>query len=269
MIRCAPAAILRSRRSHSVAASAAVGSRAQAIVKPAGAPIGLPARVLAAVEAGEDLDEADRIDVPDARAGRVVADPRRIAGQGEDVADAQRVRAEQLRLEGHEVPVAGREVDEALEVQVVLDPERDGHRAHPDAGHRRVADVDGVDAGRLEEPSRLDRPLDADGARRVDLDGDDEPAVRERPRRARSAAARRRDGRRRRRGRRVDACRSGGSCRPAPRCSALGPRRTGVERRAHRARCAPASSRSSRRRSPPRRRRSGPIIRPGSRGAAA
>ena len=43
MTRWAPAAILRSRRSHSVAASAAVGSSAQAIVNPAGAPIGLPA----------------------------------------------------------------------------------------------------------------------------------------------------------------------------------------------------------------------------------
>ena len=42
MTRCAPAASLRSRRSHSVAASAAVGSSAQAIVKPAGWPIGDP-----------------------------------------------------------------------------------------------------------------------------------------------------------------------------------------------------------------------------------
>jgi methionine synthase / methylenetetrahydrofolate reductase(NADPH) len=38
-------------------------------------------------------------------------------------------------------------VDEALEVEVVLDPECDRHRPHPDAGHGRVADVDGVDPG--------------------------------------------------------------------------------------------------------------------------
>ena len=80
------------------------------------------------------------------------------------------MRAEQLRLERHQVPVAGREVDEALEVEVVLDAERDGQRAHPDAGHGAVADVDEVDAGRLEQPRGLDRPLDADRARRVDLD---------------------------------------------------------------------------------------------------
>ena len=125
----------------------------------------------------------------------------------------ERVRAEQLRLERHEVPVAGREVDDALEVEVVLDPERDGHRAHPDAGHRRVADVDGVDAGGLEQPRGLDGPLDADRARRVDLDRDDEAAVRGAPGAGRSAggasgvAARRRrdrrDDRRASRGRRA------------------------------------------------------------------
>ena len=148
MIRCAPAASLRSRRSHSVVASAAVGSRAQAIVNAGPLADRRAGLVLAAVEPGQDLDQPDRVDVPDARAGRVVADPRRVAGQGEDVADAERMRAEQLRLERHEVPVAGREVDEALEVEVVLDPERDRHRAHPDPGHRRVADVDEVRARR-------------------------------------------------------------------------------------------------------------------------
>ena len=85
MTRWAPASILRSRRSHSVAASAAVGSSAQAMVNPAGAPIGLPAPSSPRFEPGQDLDEPDGIDVPDAGPGRVVADPRRIAGQRQDV----------------------------------------------------------------------------------------------------------------------------------------------------------------------------------------
>ena len=141
-------------------------------------------RVLAPIEPGEDLDEPDRVDVPDARRPGQVADPRRVPGQGEDVADPEGVRPEQLRLEGHEVPVAGRDVDDALEVQVVLDPERDGQRPHPHAGHRRVADVDGIDAGRLEQARGLDRALDADRARRVDLDRDHEPPLGEGPREA-------------------------------------------------------------------------------------
>src|SRR6478609_2756526 len=131
MTRCAPAASLRPRRSHSVAASAAVESSAQAIVNPARWPI----------------DRPDRIDVPDAGACRVIADPWRIAGQGDDVANPERMSAEQLRLEGHQVPVARRAMDKALEVEVVLDPERDRQGAHPDPGHRRVGDVDEVDTG--------------------------------------------------------------------------------------------------------------------------
>ena len=133
-------------------------------------------RVLGEVEPRQHLDQPDRIDVPDPGPGRVVADPRRVAGQRDDVADAERVGAEQLRLEGHQVPVARRAVDEALEVEVVLDPERHGQGAHPDPGHRRVGDVDDVDAGVAQEPGGLDRPLDPDAPRRIDLDRDDETA---------------------------------------------------------------------------------------------
>ncbi len=58
----------------------------------------------------------------------------------------------------------------------MLDPERHGQGAHPDPGHRRVGDVDEVDAGVAQEPGGLDRPLDADAPRRIDLDRDDEVA---------------------------------------------------------------------------------------------
>ena len=61
---------------------------------------------------------------------------------------------EQLRLEGHEVPVAGRAVDQALEVQVVLDAESHGQRAHAHPRHGRVGDVDDVDARLLERAWR-------------------------------------------------------------------------------------------------------------------
>ena len=66
MTRWAPAASLRSRRSHSVAASAAVGSRAQAIVNDGLLADRRARLVLAAVEPGQDLDQPDRVDVPDA-----------------------------------------------------------------------------------------------------------------------------------------------------------------------------------------------------------
>ena len=146
----------------------------------------------------------------------------------------ERVRAEQLRLEGHEVPVAGREVDEALEVQVVLDAERDGQRAHPDPGHRRVADVD-----RSTPAAWSSRAASIVRSMRIERGGSisteiDEPAVRERPRQPGRAVARSgpvvgvADGRR---SRRAGPARSG---RPRPRAASARRDRSGVERRAHR-----------------------------------
>ena len=50
----------------------------------------------ALVELFDDADEAGRFDVPDARRAGVATHLGWIAGQGDDVADAQRVRAQQL-----------------------------------------------------------------------------------------------------------------------------------------------------------------------------
>ena len=192
MTRWAPAASLRSSRSHSVAASCGgrverAGDRERRLL-----PIAEPAwssprlrRVRISIRPIESTSQTPG-------AGGVVADARRVAGQREDVADAERVRAQQLGLERHEVPVAGRRVDDALEVEVVLDPERDGHRAHPDPRHRRVADVDDVGAGVAQQPRGLERALDPDAPRRVDLDREHEPPVGERVGEPRSGAAARR-----------------------------------------------------------------------------
>ena len=73
------------------------------------------------------------VHVPDGRGRELVGGAGRIAGQGQDVADAQGVGAQQLRLEGHQVAVARGQVDQALEIEIVLDAEGHGHGAHPDA----------------------------------------------------------------------------------------------------------------------------------------
>jgi hypothetical protein len=129
--------------------------------------------VLAHVQAPNDLDQADGVDVPYGPGRELVGRPRRIAGQREDVADAQGVGAEQLGFEGHEVSVARRQVDQAFEVEVVLDAEGHGHGAHSDPSRRRVADVHQVHAGLLQEPGGLECAVDSDRARRIDLDRDD------------------------------------------------------------------------------------------------
>ncbi len=134
-------------------------------------------RVLGAIEPRQHLDQPDRIDVPDPCPGRVIADPRRVAGQGDDVADPERVRAEQLRFERHQVPVARRAVDETLEVEVVLD-----RRMRPTARSSELAPSPSRETLTRSTPTiaqearGLDGPLDPDAPRRIDLDRDDEPA---------------------------------------------------------------------------------------------
>ena len=56
---------------------------------------------------------------------------------------------------------------QTLQVQVVLDPERDRHRTHPNSRHGAVADVHEVDAGFLQDACRFDGSLDAHGSRRM------------------------------------------------------------------------------------------------------
>src|SRR5437763_16670345 len=59
--------------------------------------------VIALVEALEDLDQADRADVPDAGGRREVAAAWRSPGERDDVANAKRVGPDQLGLPRHQV----------------------------------------------------------------------------------------------------------------------------------------------------------------------
>src|SRR3972149_5038792 len=97
---------------------------------------------------------------------RIVATMGWTPSQRQDVADAEPMAAEDLRLEGHDVPVAGREVDKRLEADLVLHREGHGQAAHAHARHRRVADVHEVDAGGLEQAGAPARAR-AGGAGRV------------------------------------------------------------------------------------------------------
>src|SRR5439155_16526842 len=135
--------------------------------------------VVALVETLQDLDQADRVDVPNAGRRRVVADAWRIAGERDDVANTERVRADQLRLERHQVLVAGGEVDQGVDANLLPDHERQRERAHADPRHRAVTDVDGVGTGSFDELSTGDAFGRIEAARRVDLHADDERAGRQ------------------------------------------------------------------------------------------
>ena len=131
----------------------------------------------ALVEAGDDLDQADRVDIPHSRGARVIAHIGRIAGEGDDVAHPKRVGADQLRLEGHQVLVAAGEVDQGVDPDLLLDHDRQRQRAHPHPGHRAVADVDGVRASVLDQLGARQMFRRVETPRRVDLDADDKALV--------------------------------------------------------------------------------------------
>ena len=216
--------------------------------KAVGSPIELPGRVDAPVHARDDPDEADRVDVEDGRGVDVVAGARRIAGHRQDVPDAERVGAQEVGLDAHEVPVAAGEVHVDVEARRLAHQERGRQDRHPDAPERAVVDVDDLDAALREELRALHELLDVVAARRIQLDRHQELAGVE-PARGAATAPRSRPSagalvplRRDRPGHRHGAPR---------RARARG--RGGRPPRASRG-CAPAWCRSSRRPSAPRRR---------------
>ena len=87
----------------------------------------------------------------------------RVAFDAEDVADAKGVGAHHVRLEGHDVPVAGRAVHNDLDLRLLTQDRAHRDGAHPDFGHGAVADVHAVRAiGRQPEIRRSD-PHDRQG----------------------------------------------------------------------------------------------------------
>ena len=116
--------------------------------------------VLARVHPRDHLREPDRVDVVDALRSRVIASLGRVAGDGEHVANALRVRAEQHRLETGDRGVARGEVRDRLEPDDALDRRRGDEAAHPRSRARVVVDVDDVDVPRgLESVRQLEHRL--------------------------------------------------------------------------------------------------------------
>ena len=143
---CAPASTFRRKRSSSTSRSS--GGRVDGDAEEErGRRVDRPAvEVLAAVQPRHQLVEPDRVDLVDAARARVVADLGRVAGDGEDVADALGVGAEQHRLQAHHGVVARRQVRDRLDAG-----RRARSRPRPSASSCRrgrsrvVVDVDEAD----------------------------------------------------------------------------------------------------------------------------
>src|SRR5207237_4853892 len=122
--------------------------------------------------AAQHVDEAHAVDVEDGGRVGVVAGPGRVAGHGQDVADVERVSAEQVGLHAHQVPVATGEVHVHVEAGAVAHEQRGGQHRHSHAAERAVVDVDDLDAALPEDLGALHALGDGWTAWRIAVGGD-------------------------------------------------------------------------------------------------
>ena len=135
---------------------------------------GIAADVQAVVQIVDDVGEADGVDVEDRGGVRVSAHARRIAGDADQVADPDGVRAEQFRLDPENVAVAAAEVHHGFDAGLLLDELAGDLSAQPRAGARPVWHIDAIDAVRRAQLGACDFLGCIHAARRQDLDESDE-----------------------------------------------------------------------------------------------
>ena len=104
-------------------------------------------RIHAAVEHGDQFDQAFRLHVPDTGRVGIAAQRRRVARQRDHRANPLHVPTQQIRLERHQVPVARGEVNDRLHTRPALYLRRKRQRAHPHRRHRIIAHIDAIHAG--------------------------------------------------------------------------------------------------------------------------
>ena len=176
----APAAFLRSRRRISLSRSAAPGSTPVARRNDVWPPRkGLPAGSMPRFMLRRHLEQADRVEVVDGGGLGVVADLRRIAGDDDEVADADGVRAEQVRHLAEQVPVAPADVEDRLDPVALEQQGAEREVRHARHGARPVGDVDDVDAAVEQHLRPLQGLRRVETRRGVHLDRDDELAGRD------------------------------------------------------------------------------------------
>jgi len=127
------------------------------------------------VQPRDDVGQANGVDVEHQRRVRVVTALAGIAGEQDQVADADRVRAQQIRLNSEQVAVAAGILQRRLEARRLLDEHRQRERAHPCAAAQPVADGHQIDAARGEAARIRDRRRRVVPLGRLQLDGDHSP----------------------------------------------------------------------------------------------
>ena len=138
---------------------------------------GVGADVEPVVEAADDVDETDGVDVKDSSSVRIIAQLGRVAGEAQDVVQSDGRGPQQVRLNGQNIAIAAGVMENGLNPGVLLDLDAEALRAHAGRGAGRVGDVDGVDAEAGEEACALDLLDAVDALGRDNFDQGDKGAL--------------------------------------------------------------------------------------------
>ena len=118
----APASTLYSKRRISSSILGSPGLAPTPITKPVPAPIGIAADIEAAIQVVDDVHQPDGVHVEHRGRVGIVAHLRRIAGDADQVANADRGRAQQVRLDAQHVAVAAGVVQDRLDADLAAAP---------------------------------------------------------------------------------------------------------------------------------------------------
>src|SRR5713226_7362755 len=151
------------------------GIHSNANRKICGASESFPGPVCALIQPMQNFDKADGVDFVDAAGFGVIADGRRITGDGENIADAAYgPRAEQRSLQADDVLVTCREMWNGFDAAGFQRASHD-QGVHADAGHGSAIDVDGIHFLRCHNPvDLLEDAIERKALWRIDLNANGE-----------------------------------------------------------------------------------------------
>ena len=135
------------------------------------------ADVQAVVQAAHDVDQSDGIHVKDSGGVGIVAHLGRVAGDAQNVVQAERRGAQQVRLNGKKIAVTAGVMQNRLNTGVLLNLEAEALGAYARRGARRVRHADGVNAQLREQLRTLDFFDAVDALGRHGLNQRDETAL--------------------------------------------------------------------------------------------
>ena len=109
----------------------------------------IAANVQSPIQVMHNIDQADGVHVEDSGSIGIIAQLGRVAGDAQDIPQAHRRRAQQIRLDAEHVTVAAGVMHDGFHPHLLLDEQRERLIAHARRGPRTIGDVDAINAHRL------------------------------------------------------------------------------------------------------------------------